>query len=213
MNSSAGTRIIARIRKEHTPNRRRSVFPGHTRIGLVDAGVGRPRGRGRLNRRVSDGVMMMPCETFARPVPRLTLPRLVLFSLFSAPIFPVLLLLHPSAARRAWEATRGRGGSPKTCSGLSIDATAFSSASFSICSDKVLTLGSMATSWSALHLGWAGTISVAAALVMGCTAADLSCSAAGEGVCDVIIVRGYGEGRLSALDLIRRGPNSDGRGW
>lgn len=54
---------------------------------------------------------------------------------------------------------------------------------------------------------------MAVGLTMECTAGALSCSAAGEGAWDVIIVRGYGEGRLSALDLMRRGPNSDGRGW
>lgn len=147
--NSVGIRTIARARKEHISNHRGGVFSSQARMGLVDAGVGRPRGRGRLNRRVSDGVMIMPCEIFPKPAPRLTLPRLVLFSLFSPPILPVPLLLHPSAARRALEATRGREGSPKTHSGFSIDATAFSSGSFSRCSDEGLTLGLIGTSWSA----------------------------------------------------------------
>lgn len=47
----------------------------------------------------------------------------VLFSLFSTPFRPVLFFEHPIPARRTVDPTRGRGGSPKTRSGLAGEMT------------------------------------------------------------------------------------------
>lgn len=116
----------------------------HARKGLTDAGVGRPFGLGRFSRKPSEGlyqfdhlsvhamavqkndthVTRVPWETFAVVgALMLMLPIVVLFSLLSALFRPLLFFDHPNAVRRAVDAARGRGGSPKTRSGLSGETT------------------------------------------------------------------------------------------
>lgn len=75
------------------------------RIDWGRAGVGLPRGRGRLRRRDSLGVAPVPCP--------------MEFSLRSEEDLPVLRLDQPSAVRLAADPTRGRAlGTPNASSGL-----------------------------------------------------------------------------------------------
>ena len=137
------------------------------------------------------------------------LPTLVLFSLFSRPFRPVLLLDHPEATRRAVDATQTRGESPKTGLGLSGEVIQPLDSIDTITG----TLGLIAICCSALENGegWRGAV-LLVDVVREAAMVARKCSILGDDVNDVLTVRGYGEGRLLARDRTRRSRNSDGSG-
>jgi len=176
-----------------------------TRMGLTEAGVGLPRGLGRLSLNVSDGVMISPCETLTEAVVK------VAFSLFSNPFRPLLLFAQPNATLRAVEPTRGRGGRPNTRSSLPGDIVApCLSSAVLVAGDMMLGLTEICC--STLGWPWMRTAALETFSSTAATMAAFICSVDEADVNDVLMVLGYGEGREFTRERIRRGRNSEGRG-
>ena len=152
--------------------------------------------------------MIVPCETFT--VVGATLAIVELFSLFSTPPRPVLFFDHPNAVRRAVDPTRGRGGRPKTRSGL-LGRTAHS---FDSTGAADGTFGLIEICCNALESGegWRGPAVQPIDVVREAATVARKCSELGDDVNEVFTVRGYGEGRLLTRDRARRGRRSDGSG-
>jgi len=153
------------------------------------AGVGLPRGRGRLRRSVSDGVMTMPCGAFS--------------FCFCELGFAALRFVHPSAVRRALDVTRGRAGSG--------GATFLGDGGTSGTANGVngFRMSSVGTgeATSAVVLSERSRRAGLAFSVLLCATGAGGCSTS-SGETGTACGRGYGDARDDVRDLTRRGPSS-----